>query len=69
MKNLKAEAEKKKSDPQSSYHRHLEQRSDIARSRGKTKRCSHALEVMQKAGTSANVMIEVVWDLIADITD
>lgn len=38
----------------------------IARYRSKIKRCSRALEVMQKEWTSPDVTIEVIWDLIVD---
>lgn len=35
---------------------------------GKIERCSQALEVMEKAGTSTDVIVEVILDLLSGIT-
>lgn len=64
IEELKAEVEKRIRVHETAIANVQSKDQIIARYCNKTKRCSHALEVVLKADTSNDVMIDVIWDLI-----
>lgn len=68
-RKLKSRGGEEGTNPRDGHHGYPKQRPDYVNYQDKAKRCSHALEVMLKARTSKDVMIDVIRDLIADINN
>lgn len=59
----------KGSNPRGNRIRKSEERPAHFGEPSKAERCKQALEMMERVGTSPNVIIKSIWDLVDDITN